>query len=95
MNSFTIQISDLDKKILEDQLLDIQEWLQGAIDGKTNSVKKRLVKSEIERLINDPTVTNVPGSHDDIINAYFAQEGYKNRAERKADLDAQSETAAD
>ena len=86
MNSFTIQISDLDKKILEDQLMDIQEWLQGAIDGKTNSVKKRLVKSEMERLVNDPTITSVPASPEDIVTAYFAQEGYKNRAEREADL---------
>ena len=86
MNSFTIQISDLDKKILEDQLMDIQEWLQGAIDGKINSVKKRLVKSEIERLVNDPTITSVPASPEDIVTAYFDQEGYKNRAEREADL---------
>ena len=86
MNSITIQISDLDKKILEDQLMDIQKWLQGAIDGKTNSVKKRLVKSEIERMVGDPTITSVPASHDDIVTAYFSQEGYKNRAEREADL---------
>ena len=83
MNSITIQISDLDKKILEDQLLDIQDWLQSAINGKANSIKKRLVKSEIERLVNDPTVTNVPASPEDIVTAYFAQEGYKNRAERE------------
>jgi len=90
MNSFTVQISDLEKKILEDQLTDIQEWLQAAIDGKINSIKKRLVKSEIDRLVNDPSVTNVPATPDAIVAAYFDLEGYKNRAEREAELLQQS-----
>ena len=87
MKEITIQISDLDMQILEDGVISPQAWVEGAVAGKVNSVKKRNVKLEIERLVSDPSVTSIPATHEEILEAMFAREGYKNKAERESAVD--------
>ena len=80
----TIQtsIGELDEKVLKHELLDIQKWVQDAIDGKINNIKKRLLKEAQEKLFADPKIESIPASEEGLLNLYFSQQNYKNREQK-------------
>ena len=82
MVNFTINMTDLEKKILEEHLVDVQVWIEKAVEGKINQCRKRIVTSHTQTLINDPEVTTIPATSDGICENLFATEGYQNRAQR-------------
>ena len=41
----TLTISDTNTKLLLNDLLDIQEWCQGMLDGKINNCQKRFLEA--------------------------------------------------
>jgi len=84
METFTINITELEKKILEEHLLDVQAWIEAAVEGKINQCRKRTVASHTQTLINDPEVENIPATSDGICENLFNSAGYQNRAERDA-----------
>lgn len=92
-----ITISDLDQTILHNDLLDIQDWVQGAVDGKINNCKKRMVAEWQSKLFADSSVRNIPADIPGLINLIVARDDYKNRAQREAgpvpaDVSATEET---
>jgi hypothetical protein len=84
VSSFTINMSELEKKILEEHLLDVQGWIEKAIEGKINQCRKRIVASHTQTLINDPEVASIPATTNGICENLFNSAGYQNRAERDA-----------
>ncbi len=62
-----VTITDVQKRALEHVMFDIQDWLQNAIDFRSEAAIEELLKLETERLINDPTVESIPASKDEII----------------------------
>ena len=84
MSSFIINVSELEKKILENDLLDVQDWIEKAVLGKINGCKKRIVRSHTQALLDDPAVASIPASEDGICENLFATEGYKNRSQKEA-----------
>ena len=82
MITIQISIDELDEKVLKHELLDIQKWVQDAIDGKINNIKKRLLKEAQEKLFADPKIESIPASEEGLLNLYFAQQDYKNRHAR-------------
>ena len=83
MKTILVNISEFDEKVLSHALLSNEEWLQNAIDGKINNVKKRLVKEAQEKLFNDDSIENIPATVEGLINLYFEQDYYKNRVQRE------------
>ncbi len=81
----TINLTDEQVACLEHDLLDIDDWVQKAIDGKVNQCTKRLVKEWQPKFFADPDVTSIPGAQDEFIAAVQARPDYKNRAARDAD----------
>ena len=90
MKIFTrgIEISDSDVKCLENDLLDIEAWIQGAIDGKINNCKKRLLREWQTRLLADPTVQSVPGDEPGLIGYITRRADYQNRYQREELIDS-------
>ena len=84
MSSFIINVSELEKKILENDLLDVQDWIEKAVLGKINGCKKRIVRSHTQALLDDPEVSSIPATEDAICENLFNSAGYKNRAEKEA-----------
>ena len=80
----TISISDLDEKILLNDLLDIDDWEQLAVLGKINNCKKRMANGATAVLKADASVETMPATDDGLISALLARDDYKNRAERDA-----------
>ena len=83
----TIQtsIDELNEKVLKHELLDIQKWVQDAIDGKINNIKKRLLKEAQEKLFADPKIESIPASQEGLLNLYFSQQNYKNREQKESE----------
>jgi hypothetical protein len=86
MTTFTIEITDTDLLALNNDLLDVNDWIQGAVDGKINNCRKRMIAEWQPILFNDPAVTAIPATQDEFITAVVAREDYKNRAEQEAEL---------
>lgn len=79
----TISINDIDEKILKNDLLDIQAWVQDAINGKVDSCFGRMRSEWIQTLMNDPSFTDpIPSNKDAFVTLITSLPEYKNRSER-------------
>lgn len=79
----TLEISERDQRILEHDLLSIENWLRSALDGKIAACRKRMVREGIETLRADTEVKSIPTADDEIIDALMSRPEYKSRAERE------------
>jgi len=75
-------ISNTDEKILLNNILDIQEWVDGAIDGKINNCWKRLEQEWTPKLMDDPNVESIPANKDLYVEMITSRSDYKDRLQR-------------
>ena len=80
----TVNINDLDEKIMLNDLLSIDDWVQAAVLGKINNCKKRMAGQATAVLKADASVETMPATDDGLITALLGRDDYKNRAERDA-----------
>ena len=80
----TVEISDINAKVLLNDLLDIDDWVQAAVVGKINNCKKRMANEATAVLKADASVESMPATDDGLITALLARDDYKTRAERDA-----------
>ena len=78
-----VEISDLDEKVLQHDLLEVQRWVHDAVNGKINNVKKRLLKEAQEKLFSDPEIDSIPATEEGLLTLYFSRPYYKNREEKE------------
>ena len=91
----TINISDVDEKILYDQLLKtvendgvdnegIKDWHEKASSGKINNAWKRFRQEWTQKLMDDSSFTDpIPSNKTDFVNLVTARSDYKNRTQRE------------
>ena len=77
-------LSSTEESVLKNDLLDVQDWVDKAIDGKVANCKKRLVAEWLPKLYADESVTQIPANEDDMIALVVARDDYKDRATRDA-----------
>ena len=82
--TITVEISDRNEKILLNDLLGIDDWVQAAVVGKINNCKKRMAIESTAILKADASVETMPATDDGLITALLARDDYKTRAERDA-----------
>jgi hypothetical protein len=81
----TITINDTDEKVLLNDLVNIQEWVQGAVDGKIHNCWKRMQQNWTQQLMNDDSFTDpIPSNKVDFIALVTARDDYQTRSERNA-----------
>jgi hypothetical protein len=80
--TITVEINDLNEKILLNDLLDIDDWVQKGVTGKINNCKKRMANNASARLKADASVESMPATDNGLISALLARSDYKNRAAR-------------
>ena len=85
----TITLTDLQQKILSNDLYNdtdnagLDEWIQGAIDGKLNNCWKRFQTEWTTKLMNDASFTDsIPSNQADFVALVTARADYKNRKAR-------------
>ena len=80
-----IEINDIDLKCLNNDLLDVDQWVKDAVNGKISQCKSRMIKEWTPRLMNDPKVSMIPANEKELINLIIARDDYKDRKEREND----------
>ena len=86
MATYTVTLTDTVETILKNDLLDINDWIQGAVSGKESNCWKRMQKTWTTKLMNDETFTDpIPSNQADFIALVIARDDYKNREERDAE----------
>jgi hypothetical protein len=93
MTTYTITINDTDLLALNNDLLDVDAWIQGAVTGKINACKKRMINEWQPIMFADDSVTSIPATQDEFITAVVARADYKNRADRDAESEDNLPTA--
>jgi hypothetical protein len=77
-------ISDTDEKLLLNDLLGIQTWVDGALTGKINNCWKRFQSEWTTKLLDDETVTAISASKSDFVEQVTNRTDYKTRAQKEA-----------
>ena len=84
----TVNISDEQEVCLLNDLLDIDDWVQKAVEGKINNCKKRMAAQALSVLTSDPDVTTMPANNEDLITCLCSRPDYKNRVARDEEEEA-------
>lgn len=81
--TITIKIDDTDEKVMLNDLLDIDTWVQQAVTGKINNCWKRMQQNWTNQLMNDESFTDpIPSNKADFVKMITARSDYKDRAAR-------------
>jgi len=80
-----IQITSAMQRCLENDLLDIEEWITQAIKGKSENCWTRFRDHWVPILQDDPNVESMPMNRDAFIAIVLARPDYMNRVERDAE----------
>ena len=84
--TITVSISDTDEKIMKNDLLDLDQWVQDAVTGKLNNCWKRFRQEWTQRLMDDETFTDsIPSNKEAFVNLVLARDDYKDRTTRDAE----------
>ena len=78
-------LSSTEEAVLKNDLLDVQDWVDKAVDGKVNNCKKRMLREWMPKLYADDSVSSIPASEDEIVAMVVARDDYKDRAARDAE----------
>ena len=78
-------ISNTDEKLLLNDLLHIQTWVDGALTGKINNCWKRFQTEWTTKLLDDETVTAISASRTDFVEQVTNRTDYKTRTQRDAE----------
>ncbi|HUV26993.1 MAG TPA: hypothetical protein VMW34_06470 [Anaerolineales bacterium] len=74
-------IDDSEIKIVENDVIDAFEWLEGAWNGKVSSCESRIIDQEVIKSIENGE--QIPILKEDIVQKYFDRPGYKNRKDKE------------
>tara|TARA_R110000765_G_scaffold62986_1_gene122407 strand:- start:917 stop:1195 length:279 start_codon:yes stop_codon:yes gene_type:complete len=78
----TVDISDHQEKLLLNDLLDVDAWIQAAVTGKTNKCGKRMADQATQVLKADSSVESMPATDEGLQKALLARSDYKDRVAR-------------
>ena len=78
-----IEVDDTQQAMLNNDLVDINEWVQSAMTGKINNCWKRMQREWTDKLMNDSSFTDpIPSNQADFVKLILARSDYKNRKAR-------------
>jgi len=81
----SITLNDTQQSILNNDLLDIQKWVEQAVEGKESNCWKRMQTEWTTRLMNDDSFTDpIPSNQADFIALVTSRDDYQTRTERDA-----------
>ena len=79
----TITLNDKEQAIMNNDLLDIKEWIENAVGGKMNNCWKRMQAEWTTKLMNDDSFTDpIPSNQADFVTLVTGRDDYKTRKER-------------
>ena len=81
----SITLNDTQQSILNNDLLDIKQWIEQAVEGKENNCWTRMQTEWTTKLMNDDSFTDpIPSNQADFIALVTSRDDYQTRTERDA-----------
>ena len=81
--TLTIEVDDTQQSILNNDLIDINTWVQDAMTGKINNCWKRMQREWTDKLMNDSSFNDpIPSNQADFVALVLTRSDYKNRKPR-------------
>ena len=78
-----IEVDDTQQAMLNNDLVDINEWVQSAMTGKINNCWKRMQREWTDKLMNDSSFTDpIPSNQADFVRLITSRSDYKTRNQR-------------
>ena len=78
-----IEVDDTQQAMLNNDLVDINEWVQSAMTGKINNCWKRMQREWTDKLMNDSSFTDpIPSNQADFVRLITSRSDYKTRKQR-------------
>ena len=77
-----LEISPRDEKILKAQLINIEQWILSALEGKIDHCKCELVINNRPFIENDDSIDSIPKDKEKLIDMIFSKPYYKDRKRR-------------
>lgn len=78
-----IELSDSDILVLKHDLLNVEDWVRGALTGKIASCRSRLINEWTPKLFEDDSIEQIPANVHELITLITSNANYKNRVERE------------
>ena len=78
-----IEVDDTQQAMLNNDLVDINEWVQSAMTGKINNCWKRMQREWTDKLMNDSSFTDpIPSNQADFVRLITSRSDDKTRKQR-------------
>ncbi len=78
-------ITDTEKALLEDDMVNIDEWVRNAIDAKINNMRTEFVAKYKDQVFDDPSIDTIPANTDGFVAVVTGSSWYKNAYQRSQD----------
>ena len=82
--TYTVSISDAEKKALEYIALSVQDWIDNAVDNRARIAMDEIYAAEVARMTADPDITNIPADKDVVVLAADIKSAATRQAEAEA-----------
>ena len=81
----TITLTDTQQGVLENDLVDIDAWIQDMVSGKENQCWLRMQEEWTNKLMNDESFTDpIPSNKADFISLVTARSDYVKAKDKKS-----------
>lgn len=67
--TYTVSITDAEKKALEYIAVSVQAWIDNAVDNRARLAIDEIYTAEVARMTADPAITNIPADKDAVVLA--------------------------
>ena len=82
--TYTVSISDAEKKALEYIALSVQDWIDNAVDNRARIAIDEIYNAEVARMTADPDITSIPADKDAVVLAADIKSAATRQAEAEA-----------
>ena len=77
-------ITDTERVLLEDDMVNIDDWVRNAIDAKIDHMKTTFVSKYKDKVFDDPSIETIPANTEGFVSVVTGSSWYKNATERHA-----------
>ena len=82
--TYTVSLSDAEKKALEYIALSVQDWIDNAVDNRARIAIDEIYNEEVARMTADPDITSIPADKDAVVLAADIKSAATRQAEAEA-----------
>ncbi len=80
MNTYTVELTDIEVKALQYVALSVQDWIDSAVKGRCQAAMQEIFEVEYKRMMADPSVTQMPAD----LESFVEQAEIESLAQRVA-----------